>query len=131
MSGHVTLVRKIFWQLLLLFQVKMKMWTVGRRASRVSWPPVTSPALTPLKMHELFFLLQFPKVYSCLGLAWQLSSKEFACQCQEMRVQSLAWKDSPGEGSGNPPQYSCLGNPMDGAAWWSPVHGVAKESDMT
>ena len=24
---------------------------------------------------------------------------------------------SPGEGNGNPPQYSCLGNPMDGGAW--------------
>ena len=26
---------------------------------------------------------------------------------------------SPGEGNGNPFQYSCLGNPMDGGAWWS------------
>ena len=33
---------------------------------------------------------------------------------------------SPGEGNGNPPQYSCLENPMDGGAWWAIVHGVAK-----
>ena len=33
---------------------------------------------------------------------------------------------SPGGGSGNPPQYSCLENPMDGGAWWATVHGVAK-----
>ena len=33
---------------------------------------------------------------------------------------------SPGEGNGNPLQYSCLGNPMDGGAWWATVHGVAK-----
>ena len=33
---------------------------------------------------------------------------------------------SPGEGNGNPPQYSCLENPMDGGAWWATVHGVAK-----
>ena len=26
---------------------------------------------------------------------------------------------SPGEGNGNPLQYSCLGNPMDGGAWWA------------
>ena len=32
----------------------------------------------------------------------------------------------PGEGNGNPLQYSCLGNPMDGGAWWATVHGVAK-----
>ena len=33
---------------------------------------------------------------------------------------------SPGEGSGNPLQYSCLENPMDRGAWWVTVHGVAK-----
>ena len=31
-----------------------------------------------------------------------------------------------GEGNGNPPQYSCLENPMDQGAWWATVHGVAK-----
>ena len=31
---------------------------------------------------------------------------------------------SPLEGTGNPLQYSCLGNPMDGGAWWATVHGV-------
>ena len=42
---------------------------------------------------------------------------------------------SPGEGNGNPLQYSCLENPMDGGAWWATVHGVAKSltllSDFT
>ena len=33
---------------------------------------------------------------------------------------------SPGEGNGNPLQYSGLENPMDGGAWWAIVHGVAK-----
>ena len=37
---------------------------------------------------------------------------------------------SPGEGNGNPLQYSCLGNPMDREAWQTIVHKVAKESDM-
>ena len=31
----------------------------------------------------------------------------------------------PGEGNGNPLQYSCLENSMDREAWWSTVHGVA------
>ena len=33
---------------------------------------------------------------------------------------------SPGEGNGNPLQYSCLENSMDRGAWWATVHGVAK-----
>ena len=32
----------------------------------------------------------------------------------------------PGEGNGNPLQYSCLENPMDGGAWWAAVCGVAE-----
>ena len=40
-----------------------------------------------------------------------------------------------GEGLGNPLQYSCLENPMDGGAWWATVHGVDKSwrwlSDFT
>ena len=38
---------------------------------------------------------------------------------------------SPGEGKGNPLQYSCLENPMDRGAWQAIVHGVTKESDIT
>ena len=37
---------------------------------------------------------------------------------------------SPGEGNGNPLQYSCLGNSMDRGAWWATDHGTA-ESHMT
>ena len=33
---------------------------------------------------------------------------------------------SPGEGNGNPLQYSCLENSIDGGAWWATVHGVTK-----
>jgi len=33
---------------------------------------------------------------------------------------------SPGEGNGNPLQYSCLENTMDRGAWWATVHRVTK-----
>ena len=36
---------------------------------------------------------------------------------------------SPGEGNGNPLQYSCLENSIDRGTWWAIVHGVS-ESDM-
>ena len=42
----------------------------------------------------------------------------------------LGWipvsRRSPGEENGNPLQYSCLENSMDGGAWRATVHGVAK-----
>ena len=33
---------------------------------------------------------------------------------------------SPGEGTGNPLQYSCLENSMDRGNWWATVHRVTK-----
>ena len=46
-------------------------------------------------------------------------------------VGLIPWlRRSPGEGTGNPLQYSHLGDPMDRGAWWATVHGVAKELDM-
>ena len=38
---------------------------------------------------------------------------------------------SPGEGNGNPLQYSCLENSMDRGDWWATVHGISKELDTT
>ena len=36
---------------------------------------------------------------------------------------------SPGEGNGNPLQYSCLKNSMDRGAWWATVPGIAVGHD--
>ena len=36
---------------------------------------------------------------------------------------------SPGEGNGNPLQYSCLENSKDRGAWWATVHGVAESNN--
>ena len=41
----------------------------------------------------------------------------------ELWISQGIW---PGEGNGNPLQYSCLENPKDGVAWWAAVHGVTK-----
>ena len=38
---------------------------------------------------------------------------------------------SPGEGNGNPLQYSCLENPIDRRDWYAIIHWIAKESDKT
>ena len=48
---------------------------------------------------------------------------------------NLLPSESPGKLNGNPLQYSCLKNPVDGGAWWATVHRVAKSwirlSDFT
>ena len=53
----------------------------------------------------------------------------------ETRVQIPGSGRSPGEGNGNPLQYPCLENPMDGEAWSATFHGVSKSrtwlSDFT
>ena len=50
--------------------------------------------------------------------------KESACNAGDLGVISGLGR-SPGEGHGNPVQYSGLENPMDRGAWWATVHGVA------
>ena len=53
------------------------------------------------------------------------ASKESACNAGDPgSIPELG--TFPGEGNGNPFQYSCLGNPMDRGAWQATVHGVAK-----
>ena len=59
-----------------------------------------------------------------------------ASACNEKYLGSIpGLGGSPGEGNGNPLQYSCLENPMDAEAWWATVHRVAKSltrlSDFT
>ena len=55
--------------------------------------------------------------------------KESACNAGDPGLISGS-RRSPGEGNGNPLQYSCLKNPVDIEAWRATVHGVT-ESDRT
>ena len=81
--------------------------------------PLTILLLKKKKKILLFFpvtLSTFSQSYlkAFLSLAWWLSKKS-AYQCKEMQetlVRSLGQKDLLKEKK-NPPQYSCLGNPMD------------------
>ena len=54
--------------------------------------------------------------------------RESTCQCRSCRGHEFdSWVGKiPGEGNGNPLQYSCLRNPIDRGAWWAAVHGVTK-----
>ena len=68
-------------------------------------------------------------IYAILVLPWWLSGKESACNAGNASSSSGS-RRSPGEWNGNPLQYSCLENPIDGGAWWTTVHAVAKESEL-
>ena len=51
--------------------------------------------------------------------------EEYACNAGDSGLIPGSER-SPGEGNGNPLQYSCLENPMDRGAWQPRVHGLTK-----
>ena len=60
-----------------------------------------------------------------MGFPGGSDSKESAFSAGDPSLIPESGK-SPGEGNGNPLQYSCLENSMDREAWRATVHGVAK-----
>ena len=60
-----------------------------------------------------------------LGFSCSSVSKESACNAGDPGSIPGS-RRSPGEGNGNPLQYSCLENPMDRGALWATVHRVAR-----
>ena len=66
-----------------------------------------------------------PKVRGDRGLSRLLSGKESTCQAGDLSSIFESGR-FPGEGNGNPLQYSFLGNPMEEEPWWATVHGVEK-----
>ena len=67
--------------------------------------------------------------YTVLCIKWEFPrssvGKQSACSAGDQGLISVLGK-SPGEGNGNPLQYSCLENPMDRGAWPARVHGVTR-----
>ena len=60
-----------------------------------------------------------------MGFPGGSDGKGSACNAGDL--SSVLWSErSPGEGKGNPLQYSCLENSTDGGAWWATVHGGHK-----
>ena len=66
-----------------------------------------------------------PSFYPHQGFPGGLDGKESACHAGDPGSVPGSGRSS-GEGNGYPLQYSCLGNPINGGAWWAVVHGVAK-----
>ena len=64
-----------------------------------------------------------------MGFPGASDGKESACNAGDPG-SIPGWRRSPGEGHGNPLQYSCLENSMDRETWQATVHGVV-EWNMT
>ena len=94
------------------------------RTKNSCWCENTAHNLTNnLKSHPFFFFKRLP-VYSW-GFPAGSVSKESACSAGDLG-STPGSGGSPGEGNGNPLQYSCLENPTDRGAWRATVHGVAR-----
>ena len=73
-------------------------------------------------------LFIYIRIDSCLGIRINPHSsvgKESACNVGDLGLIP-GYGRSPGEGNGNPFQYSCLENPMDRGAWRATVHRIAR-----
>ena len=71
-------------------------------------------------------ITEYPSRFNLsLGFLGGSDGKESACNAGDPSLIPGSGR-SPGEGNGNPLQYSCLENPMDRGAWWATVHGVTK-----
>ena len=63
--------------------------------------------------------------YIILGFTGGSAGKESVCNARDLGLIPGLGR-SPGEGKGNPIQYSCLENPMDRGTWRVTVHRAAK-----
>ena len=75
-------------------------------------------------LYFLFLCMKHRGVtYVMTGFSGGSDGKESACNARDLgSIPGLG--KSPGEGNGNPLQYSCLENSMDGGAWQAPIPGV-------
>ena len=64
-----------------------------------------------------------------MGFPGSSDSKEYACNVEDLGSIPVLGR-SPGEGNGNPLQYSCLENPMNSEAWQATIYGVARVGRM-
>ena len=79
----------------------------------------------PTQVTQTQILVLRSTVRSLRGFLGDSDGKEAACSAGDPGlIPGLG--SSPGEGKGDPLQYSGLENPMDREAWWARVHGVTE-----
>ena len=93
----------------------------------VQTPQWRSSNTTVIVLHELFLTCPFHSMGSPGGTV--VKNPPASAGDTGVAGSILGLGRSPGEGNGNPLQYSCLGNSMNRGAWWATVHGIANESN--
>ena len=86
------------------------------------WSVSDSP---PSQWYFLHFKSEFGYKYTYIGFPGGTVVKNLLANKGDTGLISMSGK-SPGEGNGNPLQYSCLENPMDRGAWWAIVHEIPR-----
>ena len=101
----------------------------GGETEKCSTEDISSPCLSCWPTCSVPLLLR-----SSFGFPGGSEVKASACSAGDLGSIPASGR-FPWEGNGNPLQYSCLENPMDGGAWWATVHRVSKSrtplSDFT
>ena len=123
MPGHDGLFLVIIFNLLFNYEQQ----TVGASliAQLVKNPPAMQETLVQLLGQEdpLEKGQASHSIFS--GFPGGPSGKESPCNVGDLASNPESGT-FPGEGNGNPFQYSCLENPMDRGTWWAAVHGIEK-----
>ena len=83
------------------------------------------PFILFIKSAICHIYLQDPFMININSFPGGSDSKDSACNVGNQSLIPRLGR-SPGEANGNPPQYYCLENPMDGGAWQATIHRVAK-----
>jgi len=111
-----------------ILQARILEWVAMSSCRGSSWPrdqisiSYQKPPYTHTHTHTHIYLRAYIHTQ---GFPGGTSGKE--SNCNPLDLGSITGRRrSPGEGNGNPLQYSCLENPMDRGAWWATVHGVTK-----
>ena len=113
--------------------------TLHAMESQTHWKGVTGQWLIPDQAHTA------SQQKSLKTMAWAGRKREWGGQwlrtyfsppsIPDVRASLIVTNHHNQNSNGNPLQYSCLENPMDGGAWWAAVHRVARSrtwlSDFT
>ena len=77
------------------------------------------------KILLLMYYYFYSVVYTVMGFPGGTDGKQSACNTGDPGLIPRLGS-SPREGNGNPPQYSCVMNPVDSGAWQATPHVVAE-----